>query len=52
MNPIEKLWSKLKAYLRKCRALTLDVLEQALRAAFSCVTALDCRNGFACSGYC
>ena len=52
MNPIEKLWSKLKAYLRKCRALTLDVLEQALRAAFSCVTASDCRNWFACSGYC
>ena len=52
MNSIEKLWSKLKAYLRKLRVLTLDALEQVLQAAFSCVTASDCRNWFACSGYC
>ena len=52
LNPIEKLWSKIKAYLRKCRALTLDVLDKALLCAFSNVTASDCRNWFACAGYC
>ena len=52
MNPIEKLWSKVKAYLRKCRALTLDSLKQALLEAFSTITAADCRNWFACAGYC
>lgn len=29
-NPIEKLWSKVKAYLRKCRVLTFDALEKFL----------------------
>lgn len=51
-NPIEKLWSKIKAYLRKCRALTFEDLERALQEAFASVTALDCRNWFACAGYC
>ena len=52
LNPIEKLWSKVKALLRKCRALTLDGLNKALLQAFSNVTASDCRNRFACAGYC
>lgn len=52
LNPIEKLWSKVKAFLRKRRALTPESLQQALQAAFSCVTHSDCRNWFAYAGYC
>lgn len=52
MNPIEKLWSKIKAYLRKCRSLTFDSLEKALQEAFSKVIPSDCKNWFACAGYC
>ena len=51
-NPIEKLWSKMKAYLRKCRALTLDVLELEIHNAFSSVTSFDCKNWFSAAGYC
>lgn len=51
-NPIEKLWSKIKAYLRKYRALTFEDLDLALHQAFAAVTASDCRNWFACTGYC
>ena len=52
LNPIEKLWSKVKAFLRKCRALTQESLQQALQSAFACVTPSNCRNWFACAGYC
>ena len=52
LNPIEKLWSKVKALLRKHRALTPESLQQALHAAFACVTPSDCRNWFACAGCC
>ena len=51
-NPIEKLWSKVKAFLRKCRALTLKTLQQSLLAAFACVTPSDCSNWFACARSC
>ena len=51
-NPIEKLWSKMKAYLRKYRALTFEDLDLALYQAFAAVTFSDCRNWFACAGYC
>lgn len=52
MNPIEKLWSKVKACLRKCRALTLCSLEKALEIAFSRVTSADCCGWFSGAGYC
>ena len=51
-NPTEKLWSKMKAYLRKYRALTFEDLDLALHQAFAAVTSSDCRNWFACAGYC
>ena len=31
LNPIEKLWSKVKAFLRKFKARTLDALPNAIR---------------------
>ena len=51
-NSIEKLWSKLKAYLRKSRALTHHTLDLALHNAFSSVTSSDCKNWFSATGYC
>jgi transposase len=51
LNPIEKMWSKLKAYLRKTEPRTREALEQAIAAALKTVTAQDARNWFASCGY-
>ncbi len=51
LNPIEKLWSKIKAILRKLRVRTLDALGPAIRAAFRCVSQNDCAAWFRCAGY-
>ena len=40
LNPIEKLWSNIKAYLRKYRALTFEGMKTALQKAFDTVTGL------------
>jgi transposase len=50
-NPIEKMWSKLKAYLRKTEARTREKLEEAIAAGLQTVTAQDARNWFASCGY-
>ncbi len=50
-NPIEKMWSKLKAFLRKTEARTPDELDSAISDAFEKVTAKDARNWFASCGY-
>lgn len=52
LNPIEKLWSKVKAILRKLRVRSLDALDDAIRFAFYCVSADDCDGWFRCAGYC
>lgn len=52
LNPIEKLWSKVKAILRKLRVRSPDPLPSAIRFAFSCVSANDCVGWFRCSAYC
>jgi transposase len=51
LNPIEKMWSKLKAYLRKAEARTREELEQAIAEALKTVTPQDARNWFASCGY-
>jgi len=51
LNPIEKMWSKLKAYLRKTEARTKEALEEAIAAGLRTVTAQDARNWFASCGY-
>jgi len=51
MNPIEKLWSKVKACLRRIAANTLEGLVKAAGRAFRAVTPTECRNYFASSGY-
>ena len=42
LNPIEKLWSKVKAVLRKLRVRSLDALNAAIPFALNCVSADDC----------
>ncbi len=52
LNPIEMLWSKLKHYVKKARADTLDALEEAVTGAVSLVTASDARGWYAHCGFC
>ena len=51
LNPIEEMWSKVKAYLREAEARTLAALYDAVAAALSLVTPSDCRGFFRHSGY-
>ena len=51
LNPFEKLWSKVKALLRKFKARTLDALPNAIQNAFHSVTVSDCSGWFRFCGY-
>lgn len=50
-NPIEKMWSKIKAYLRKACARTQETLYQAIADALATVTQSDIRGWFESCGY-
>jgi len=50
-NPVELLWSKVKAVLRKEKARTFDVLEKALKLALDSVSANDIAGWFNHCGY-
>jgi transposase len=45
-SPIEKAFSKLKAFLRRAQALTVDSLLEAIAQALDSVTALDALGWF------
>ena len=49
LNPVEQMWSKVKAYLRKVKARTLDALIEAIGQALASVTAANVEGWF---GYC
>jgi transposase len=51
-NPIEKMWSKIKASLRKAKARTREALFNAVGAALQTVTPSDAVGWFKASGYC
>lgn len=51
LNPIEKMWSKIKAYLRKAKARNPDALFHAIGQALAQVTYPDIENWFASCGY-
>ena len=51
LNPIEKLWSKIKSRLRRAAADTLDGLTLAAGEAFRAVDADECTNYFTSCGY-
>ena len=46
LNPIEKLWSKVKAFLRKFKARTLDALPNAIQNAFQSVLTAQVGSNF------
>jgi transposase len=50
-NPIEKIWAKVKAFLRQAKARTTAAVWDAFAQALATVTAEDCRNSFAHCGY-
>ena len=50
-NPIENMWSKVKAHLRAAAARTFDALGEAIGQAMASVTPADCRGFFAHCGY-
>ena len=51
LNPIEKMWSKIKAFLRKAKARTQEALHKAITAAFETITESDAIHWFASCGY-
>ena len=50
-NPIKNAFSKLKAFLRKAAARTIDDLWDVIRNALSTFTPQDCANFFTAAGY-
>lgn len=51
LNPIEKMWSKVKQRLRSAEARTGEALVAAIAAALASVTPQDAINWFAACGY-
>jgi len=51
LNPIEKMWSKIKNCLRSAEARTEATLIEAIAAALQKVTRQDAMNWFASCGY-
>ena len=51
LNPIESMWSKIKAYIRKVKARTKDTLFTAIGEALNLVSCADIKGWFAAMGY-
>ena len=51
LNPIEKMWSKIKAILRTLKARTEQALIDAIAKALEAVTASDAKGWFESCGY-
>ena len=51
LNPIEKMWSKIKAYLRKEKVRIASSLPDAVEKAFSTITISDCLGWFCSCNY-
>ena len=50
-NPIENLFAKIKAMLRKAAERTIDGLWSAIGRIIDLITARECQNMFAAAGY-
>ena len=50
-NPIEMAFSKLKAFLKKAAARTVDDLWEAIAIGIDTFTPVECRNYFEAAGY-
>lgn len=51
LNPIENMWSKVKALVRAAEARTFDLIVEAVGGALRKVTPDDCRGFFQNCGY-
>ena len=51
LNPIEKMWSKIKSILRTLKARTEEALIRAIAKALEMVTASDVKGWFESCGY-
>ncbi len=51
LNPIENMWSKLKAYIKKQRVKTFEQFEMCLKDGFNKITEHDCESWFEHCGY-
>lgn len=51
LNPIEKLFAKIKHHLREAQARTKDAVSQAIAKALETVRPSECRNYFISAGY-
>ena len=51
LNPIENIFSKFKALLRKAAARTIEELDEAVKDALNAITSSDRANCFAAAGY-
>ena len=51
LNPIELMWSKIKAILRKLKVRSEELLEDAIAFAFNSVTSSDVHGWFSHDGY-
>jgi len=51
LNPIEKMWSKVKSILRMLKARTKEALIEAIAEALEMVTASDAKGWFESCGY-
>ncbi|RKJ51372.1 transposase [bacterium 1XD42-1] len=52
LNPIQKMWSKMKAILRCWKIRNLDQIPDAIHKALACVSQIDCAHWFAAFDYC
>ena len=50
-NPIERMWSKIKEFLRAAKARTFDALLTAIANALKTITAQDAQGWFESCGY-
>lgn len=51
LNPIENMWSKLKAYLKKMKVKTFEQLEIFLKKGLNLISEYDCESWFDHCGY-
>jgi transposase len=51
LSPIEPGWAKVKSYLRRIAARTVEALQQALAPALDSITAQDAAGFFRHCGY-
>ena len=51
LNPIEKMWSKMKSILRRIKAKTVDELDRAIQIALDSITPQDALGWYTSCGY-